>query len=200
MKNYFKVAIRNLMKYKFISFINLFGLTVGLTCCLLILVYIVNELSYDRYNEKADRIYRITRSFYSQSGTLAFNLASLAPAFAPLIENDFPDVEKLTRVLQSGSTYKNEEKIFNESNDFFADYNLFEVFTVHVLQGNPRTALNDPYSVMLSGETAKRYFGNEEPMNKVLRVNNQFDLKVTGIFQSFPTTSHIHPDLLISFS
>src|SRR4029077_9346940 len=96
--NYIKIAWRNLMKYKFTSFINLFGLTVGLTCCLLILVYIMNELSYDRFNEKADRIYRVTRSFYSVSGTLAFNLASVAPPFAPLIRNKFPDIEKVTRI------------------------------------------------------------------------------------------------------
>jgi putative ABC transport system permease protein len=89
MKGYLKIAVRNLMKYKFTSFINLFGLTVGLTCCLLILVYIVNELSYDRFNEKADRIYRVTRSFYSVSGTLSFNLAAVAPPFCTIDQKRF---------------------------------------------------------------------------------------------------------------
>jgi len=200
MKNYFKIAIRNLMKYKFTSFINLFGLTVGLTCCLLILVYIVNELSYDRFNEKADRIYRVTRSFYSVNGTLAFNLAAVAPPFTPLIRNDFPDIEKITRIIPYGGTFKYNENVFNELNDFFADSNFFDVFTVNVLRGNPKKALSDPFSVMLTEETAKRYFGNEDPMNKVIRWNNQYDFKVTGIYKSLPTTSHFHPDLLMTMS
>src|SRR6188474_852687 len=105
-KNYFKIAYRNLVKYKFTSFINLFGLTVGLTCCLLILIYIVNELSYDRHNEKADRTYRVTRAFYSNNGSLSFNLGSLAPAFAPLLTNDFPEIERLTRAIPFGGTFK----------------------------------------------------------------------------------------------
>src|SRR5580765_6070490 len=112
MKGYLKIAIRNLMKYKFTSFINLFGLTVGLTCCLLILVYIVNELSYDRYNEKADRIYRVTRAFYSDNGSISFNLGGIAPAFAPLLTIDFPEIEKLTRMIPVGGTFKYKENLF----------------------------------------------------------------------------------------
>jgi len=200
MRSYFKIAVRNLWKYKFTSFINLFGLSVGLTCCLLILVYIVNELSYDRYNEKVDQIYRVTRSFYSVSGTLAFNLASVAPPFATLIRNDFPDIEKVVRIIPYGGTFKYDEKIFNEQNDFFADSNLFDVFTFHVLRGNPKKALSEPFSVLLSEETAIRYFGNEDPMNKVLRWNSQYDFKVTGIYESLPATSHFHPDMLMSFT
>src|SRR6185295_13371566 len=141
MKNYFKIAIRNLLKYKFTSFINLFGLTVGLTCCLLIIVYIQNELSYDRYNEKADRIYRITRSFYSDNGATSFNLGGIAPAFAPLIINDFPDIEKLTRLIPFGGTFRYNDNLFNETNNFFADENLFDVFTIQTIQGNPKKAL-----------------------------------------------------------
>lgn len=200
MKNYLKIAIRNLLKYKFTSFINLFGLTVGLTCCLLILIYILNELSYDRTNEKADRIYRVSRSFYSDNGSLAFNLGGIAPAFAPFLITDFPQIEKLTRILPAGGTFKYQENLFNENNDFFADPNLFDVFTIHVVHGNPATSLTDPYSVMLTEETAKKYFGSDDPMNKVIRWNSQYDFKVTGIYKSFPTASHLHPDMLISFS
>lgn len=200
MNNYFKIAIRNLLKYKFTSFINLFGLTVGLTCCLMILVYIVNELSYDRYNEKADRIYRVTRAFYSDNGSISFNLGGIAPAFAPLLTNDFPEIEKLTRLIPIGGTFKYNENLFNETDDFFADQNFFDVFTVNVVQGNPKTALTGPYSLMLTEETAKKYFGNEDPMNKVIRWNDQFDFKVTGIYKSFPAASHMHPEMLMSFS
>ena len=99
-RNYFKTAIRNLLRYKFISFINLFGLTVGLTCCLLILTYILNELSYDRYNRNAENIYRVERTFLNpETGMLSLELGSVAPPFAPLLQNDFKEIKKITRFL-----------------------------------------------------------------------------------------------------
>src|SRR5580698_10905359 len=104
LKSYIKTAFRNLMKYKVISSINLFGLTVGLTCSLLILAYILNELSYDKYNEKADRIYRVTRSFNNQDGVVSLNLSTIAPAFGPYLLTDFPDIKKMTRILNNGIT------------------------------------------------------------------------------------------------
>src|SRR5216684_3810615 len=114
LKNYFKIAFRNLMKYKFISFINLFGLSVGLTCCLLILSYVLNERSYDRYNSNADRIYRVTRSFYNQDHILNLQLGGIAPPFGPLLQNDFPDIQKVTRILPNGTVpMKRGDRIFN---------------------------------------------------------------------------------------
>lgn len=115
LKNYLKIAFRNLAKYKFISFINLFGLTVGLTCCLLILTYILHETSYDKYNSKADRIWRVTRSFNNKEGIVSLHLGSVAPPFGPLLQNDFPDIEKITRILGIGNLpMRYEEKIFTE--------------------------------------------------------------------------------------
>jgi putative ABC transport system permease protein len=198
--NYFKIAWRNLMKYKFISIINLFGLTVGLTCCLLITTYIINEMSYDKYNKNVENIYRVTRSFNNSEGIVSLNLSTVSPPFGYYLPTDFPEIKKMTRILNNGTTpLKYKDKLFNES-VYFADENLFDVFTLDVLQGNPKTALAGPFSVMLSEETAKRYFGNEDPMNKVLRANNQFDVKVTGIFKGFPSNSHIHPGMLVSFN
>jgi putative ABC transport system permease protein len=200
-KNYFKMAWRNLMKHKFISFINLFGLTVGLTCCLLITIYILHETSYDQYNANADRVYRVTRSFNNPDGAVTLRLGTVAPPFGPLLKNYFPDIETVTRLLPNGKTpIKYGEKLFNENNTFFADENLFHVFTVDVVKGNPEKALLDPYTVMLSEKIARKYFGNEEPMNKMIRINNQFDLKVTGVFRSFPSTAHIHPEIMVSFN
>jgi putative ABC transport system permease protein len=199
--NYFKIAFRNLAKYKFISFINLFGLTIGLTCCLLITTYILNELSYDRYNKNADNIYRITRTFYSNDGVQALQLSTISPPFGYYLPGDFPDIKKMTRLLGNGTTtFRYQDNIFNEKNSFFADENLFDVFTVNVVKGNPKTALKDPFTVMLTEEVAKKYFGNEDPMNKVLRANNQFDVKVTGIYKAFPSNAHLHPEILISFN
>src|ERR1700742_2103264 len=114
-KNYWTIAWRNLAKYKFISFINLFGLCAGLTCCLLILTYILHETSYDRYNTKADRIWRVTRSFNNKEGIVSLHLGAVAPPFGPLLRNDFPDIQKMTRVLEVGQTpIRYEDKIFNE--------------------------------------------------------------------------------------
>ena len=200
-KNYFKIALRNLMKYKFISFINLFGLTVGLTCCMLILAYIVNELSFDKYNRNANNIYRVTRLFKNpETGAPSLNLATIAPPFGPLLENDFKDIKKITRLIDfSGISLRYEDKNFNEQNVYYADENLFAVFDVDVIKGNPAKALNNPFSVMLTEETAKKYFGNEDPMNKVLKMDNQFSLKVTGIYKAFPSNAHLHPGMMISF-
>jgi len=199
-RNYIKIALRNLLKYRFISFINLFGLTVGLTCCLLITTYIINELSYDRYNKNADNIYRITRSFNNQDGVVSLKLSTISTPFGYYLPGDFPEIKKLTRLYDYGLVpLRYKEKLLNEEHLFFADEELFDVFSVNVLKGNPKTALADPYSVMMTEETAKKYFGDEDPINKVIRYNNQLDLKVTGIYKAFPENAHIHPPMMVSF-
>jgi putative ABC transport system permease protein len=200
LKSYIKTAFRNLMKYKVISSINLFGLTVGLTCSLLILAYILNELSYDKYNANADRIYRVTRTFNNQDGNVSLRLSTISPPFGPYLLTDFPDIQKMTRILSNGVTsMRYHEKLFND-HVYFADENLFDVFSVRVLKGNPKTALSIPFTVMIDEEMSKKYFGDEDPMNKSIRFNNQFELKVSGVFKSFPANAHIHPEVMVSFS
>jgi len=203
-RNYLKIAFRNLARYKFISFINLFGLTVGLTCCFLILAYILHEVSYDKFQPNADRVYRVTRSFNNpQTGALSLNLSTVAPPFGPLLQNDFKEIENMTRLISNGTTsVKYDEKMLNEQNIYFADDKFFDFFRVNIVKGNPGKALADPYSVMMSDETAKKYFANEEPMNKVIRINlgNYFDFKVTGIYKPLPSNTHFHPDMLLSFN
>jgi putative ABC transport system permease protein len=200
-KNYFKIAIRNLLKYKFISFINLFGLTIGLTCCLLITTYILNELSYDKYNEKAKSIYRVTRSFNNDNGVVSLTLSTISPPFGYYFPTDFPEIKKMTRLLENGPIpARYNDKIINERGMYFADENLFDVFSLKMVKGNPKTALSDPFSIMLTEETAKKYFGDEDPINKVIRFNSQFDCKVSGIYKAFPANSHMHPEMLLSFN
>jgi ABC-type transport system, involved in lipoprotein release, permease component len=204
-RNYFKIAFRNLMKYKFISFINLFGLTIGLTCCFLILTYILHELSYDKFQPNSNRVYRVTRTFNNlQTGAVSLYLSTVAPPFGTLLQNDFKEIEDMTRVYPNGVTpVKYNEKIFNEPNVFFADDRLFDFFKTTTLEGNPKTALSDPYCVMMTPEVAKKYFGNEDPINKVVRLNpsgTYIDFKVTGIFSPFPSNTHMHPEVLLSFS
>ena len=201
--NYLKIALRNLRKYKFISFINLFGLTVGLTCCLLILAYILHELSYDKYHPNGDRVYRVTRNFNNpETGAPSLSLSTISPPFGPLLRNDFRQIENMTRTLRNGTTaIRYEEKMFNEPNVFWADDQFFDFFKTEVIKGSPRSALSGPYSVMLTDEIATKYFGNEDPMNKVIRINlgNYFDFKVTGIYKPLPSNTHFHPDIMLSF-
>ncbi|HYF33511.1 MAG TPA: ABC transporter permease [Chitinophagaceae bacterium] len=200
--NYLKIAFRNLLKYRFISFINLFGLTVGLTCCFLILTYILHELSYDKYHKEPENIYRVTRSFRNpETGAPSLNLGTIAPPFGPLLQNDFKEIRTITRLLPNGTTpMRYEDKMFNEQNVYFADEHLFDVFTVDVIKGNPQKALTDPFCVMLSETVAKKYFGKDEPLNKMIRIDNNINLKVTGVFKSFPANTHIHPEIMVSFN
>ena len=201
-KNYLKSAWRNIARHKFISFINIFGLTVGLTCCLLIVIYVLNERSYDRFNKNADDIYRVTRIFYSADGAESLHLGAVAPPFGPLLQTAFPDIKEITRVYPNKTTaLRYKDKLFNEKNAFYADENLFDFFSVPVLKGDAHKALLDPYSVMITPAIAQKYFGDADPMNKTIRLDNhRHEFKVTGIFQAFPANSHLHPEILMSFN
>lgn len=205
-KNYLISAIRNIKKQPFISLINIFGLAVGLTCCLLILSYIINERSYDKFNTNAKDIRRVTRIFYGNK-IESLHLSAVAPPFGPLLQTAFPDIKKVTRVLPIKTTaFHYNDRLFNEQNSVFADENFFDFFTIPVIRGNQNSALKSPYSIMLSENMAKKYFGDADPMNKGIYLDNiflgkiQHDFKVTGIFKSFPANSHMHPEILLSFS
>jgi len=201
-KNYLRSAFRNIKRHPFISFVNIFGLTVGLTCCLLIVTYVINERSYDKFNKNADDIYRVTRIFYSAPNVESLHLSSIAPAFGPRLTAAFPEIKEMTRTLPAGTTsFRYKEKLFNEQNAFFADQNFFDFFTVPGLKGDVHKALTEPYSAMLTPEMAKKYFGNDDPTNKeIILGGNKHAFKITGIFNPLPVNSHMHPDILVSFS
>ena len=203
-KNYLKIAFRNLTKYKFISFINLFGLTIGLTCCLLIFIFIRHELSYDKYQPNAERVYRITRTFNnSETGAVSLILGSVAPAFGPLLLNDFKEIEGMTRLLQNGdAAIRYNDKMLTQPEVYFADDKFFDFFKVDVLKGNIKKSLSDPKSVMMTDETAKKYFGDQDPINKIIRINfgDYHDFKVTGIYKPLPSNTHFHPEMMLSFN
>ncbi len=200
--NYLKIAIRNLLKYRFISFINLFGLTVGLTCCLLILTYILNELSYDRHHDQANRIYRVTRSFSNpETGALSLNLSTISPPFGPRLLNAFPEIEKMTRLLQNGNTpVRFGDKMFNEDDVYWADQNVFDFFKINVLKGNGKKSLTDPYTILITDAIAKKYFGDADPVNQLVKIDNGLTFRVGGVFSPFPPNTHLHPQILASFS
>lgn len=200
-RNYFTTAIRNLLKHKFISGINLFGLTIGFCCCLLITAYVLQELSYDRYNKNADDIYRITRTFNNQQGVVSLTLATVSPPFGYYIPSEFPEIKNMTRLVDMGQApLRFGEKMLNEDHLWFGDEHFFEMFTANLEKGDPKTALAEPYSVVMTKETARKYFGEEDPLNKLIRLNNQVNLKVTGIYDALPANGHLHPGLLVSFN
>jgi putative ABC transport system permease protein len=201
-KNYLKITIRSLMKNKFISFINLFGLTIGLSCCLLILIYLLHETSYDQYNKNAANIYRVERTFLNaETGATSLKLGAIAPPFAPLLQNDFKDIRKTTQILSVGdAALKYNNQLFTQENLSFADENLLSIFDFKLLKGDANTALKHPFSLMLTQEVAEKFFGKQDPINKVIRFNNQLDFKVTGVYEALPSNAHWHPEVLLSFS
>ncbi|HEX7844509.1 MAG TPA: FtsX-like permease family protein [Chitinophagaceae bacterium] len=202
-RNYLKIAWRNLVKNKMFSLINITGLALGLAVCMLIMLWVQNETSYDKYQPNADRVYRISRSFNNpETGAQNLLLSTIGPAFGPLLLNDFKEIESMTRTLQLNQTaVKYEDNIITESNMYCADDKFFEFFKADVLKGNPKKALADPYCVVMEEETAKKYFGNEDPVNKVIKINvgGFIDFKVTGIYKAFPSNTHFHPEILASF-
>lgn len=203
--NYFKVAFRAILRNKLSSFINIFGLALAMSCSLLIYLFIKDELSYDRYHTHADRTYRITRNFLSPDGSVNLHLGHLAPPFGPLLKNDFSEFEEVARTLNTTlligyQENAEEKKSFNEESAYYAEPEIFKIFTIPVVEGSPDKGLTEPFNVMLSENTAKKYFGAVSAVGKSLKVGNRYDVVVSGVFKDFPKQSHWHPDVLVSFS
>jgi len=195
-KNYMKTALRNFQKHKGFTFINIMGFAVGLTCCLLILIYVCHELSYDQYHENADRIYRIVQDIRTQTSNRVF--APISPMVAPTLKKDFPQVEQAARLFPQGNVLvKWDDKKFYETNLMVADNEIFEVLTIPFIKGNPEHALNRPLTIVISQTTAEKYFGTEDPVGKTLKVNNS-DFEVTGMVVDAPDNTHLKYNLIVS--
>lgn len=201
--NYLKVAIRSIFRNKLTAFINIVGLAFAMASAVLIYLFISDELSYDKYHAKSDRIYRATRIFYDRDHNPRLHLSSIAPPFGPLLKNDFGEIEVLARTLQYTTVVGLEEngelKSFTENDIFLAEPDIFRIFNIKIRSGDPAKDLLRPFTVMLSEETAMRYFNSLNVEGKRLRFNNTFDLEVTGVYDNFPLQTHWHPDFLISF-
>jgi len=198
-KNYVKVALRNLTRFKAYSVINITGLAVGMACCILILLYVFDELSYDRFHKNSDRIYRV--AITGNLGGNDFTAAVSAPPLRNTLMNDYPEVVSATRVKNFGfPVLRYGDKVFSEERFFWVDSTFFDVFTVEFVKGNPKTALNLPESVVLTERMARKYFGNEDPIGKLINSDNRRDYKITGVVKEFPRNSHFHFDFLASLS
>lgn len=206
LKNYIKLTIRHLLKYRTYSIINISGLAVGMTCCILILLYIRDELRYDRFHERAERIYRLTLSTdASQQPTNANTSFGQGPALAA----DFPEIEAVVRFRKMGwgekRVFAHNDNRFYEERFFYADKNIFEVFSFPFLHGNPQTALAEPFSIVLTEAMSQKYFGHGNPLGETIALdpynNGEFaDYKITGVLKNIPHYSHLKFDFLASFA
>jgi len=198
-KNYFKTALRNLLKRKGYTFLNILGLAIGMACSLMILLYVQDELSYDRFNVNADRIYRVNM-FFRMGGREA-DIAVTSPPTAQVLINEFPEITDAVRFRDRGSRIIQYEDIsFKEKRVIFADASFFRVFSVPLIKGNPETALEKPNTLVFSQSTVEKYFGDEEPVGKTVKLSNETDYLVTGVYEDIPNNSHFHFDVMFSMS
>lgn len=199
-KNYLKIAWRNIKRYKSYSFINITGLAIGMAVCILILFFVQDELSFDTHHEHKDRIYRLERQFYAADGSVRHGFCTLAPSFVPLLESDFPEMEHVVRMLGSGNTMVSiGDNNFIEERFYFAEQDIFEVFTIPLIHGDPQTALKESGGLVLSESMVRKYFGDEDPMGKQMRIDRENLFQVTGVMKDVPKSSHLHFDFLGSF-
>jgi len=198
--NYVKIALRNLFRNKLYSFLNIIGLAIGITCCTLILLFVQDELSYDRFHEKAENIYRVNPTLATSERTMY--LATNSHVTGPMLKEEFPEVLDFVRFTTYGSrrVVRYEDKTFSEDKFIWADESLFDVFSFNLLKGNPKEALVKPNSVVITEEIAEKYFGSEDPMGKNLRIHSDTLYMITGIIENIPKTSHFRPDFFGSFS
>ena len=198
-KNYFKIALRNLTRNKIYSFINITGLAVGITCFITLALFVIDELGYDKFNEKAGQIYRV---FVSSkiNGQESVNSKTAAPLGVTL-QKDFPEVMNYARIGYFGQyNFRYKDKYFRENDVYTADPTYFDIFTLPFVYGDPKTALVKPNSIVISETAAKKYFRNENPLGKTFIVNNESTFLITGVMKDFPQKSHFSCNFLLSMS
>jgi putative ABC transport system permease protein len=199
-RNYFKIAVRNLLRYKAFSFINIFGLATGMACSLLIFLFVKDEISYDRFHKNAENIYRVVKDFVNDDGSRLPD-ATTPPALSPAMQREIPEVAHTTRVFPNwGANFliKYGDKKIMEEKLCRVDSSFFDVFTFPFIQGNAKDVFKDINSIVITESTAKRYFGNENPMGKTLQIAELGDMMVKGVLKDAPYNSHFHFDFLIS--
>lgn len=200
-EHYLKTGLRSLGRKKGYTLINVLGLALGIACCGLIALYVQDERAYDRYHGDADRIYRIIRQWeQGVNGQPPLALATTAPPIVPLLREQFPQIRDGFRLVRGGQTavrYGDQE--FREERVFFAEPSIFDVFSVPLLEGDPRTALTAPQTIVLSERMAHKYFGDRSPVGATLTLDGEDDYRVTGVMADTPARSHVHFDFLISF-
>lgn len=199
-RNYFKIALRTLSRNKGFSLINILGLSIGIATCLLILLFVTDELSFDRFHKKADQIVRV--AFHGHLRGEKMNEANVMPPTAQALKINFPEVLQATRLKDYGRpriTYG--DKLFRNDNFAYVDSNFFQVFTIPLLKGNEKTALIEPNSIVVSAAFAQKYFGEEDPMGKIIQLkDDNTNFRVTGLFGKIPSNSHFQFEVFASMA
>ena len=199
LKNYFNVAVRNILKHKFFSAINILGMTIGVTACLLIILYIKDELSFDTFHANADRIYQV--GLHGKVGGQDLRVANTCPPLAEALMNDVPEIESTMRIVPffGKPMVRYNETILTEEKVFYADSNFFEFFSFKLLEGDIKSALKEPKTVVFTQDMATKYFGKEQAMGKLVVIGNDNETyKVTGVAANTPGNSHFKYNMLIS--
>lgn len=197
-RNYLLVIIRNLFKNRVSSLVNIVGLAIGMTAFILIIQYVRYELSYDDFHEKADRIYRVQQDRYNK-GEITTQWAAGCSAVGHALFENFPEVENFTRFEIFDGVFSYGDKKFREEKIYIADTSFFEIFSFGLIRGDPATILKNPLEMIVSESTARKYFGEEDPVGKSLRFDGQAEIMITGIFRDVPGNSHLKPDLVVSW-
>lgn len=198
-KNYVIIAFRNIKRNKIFSFINITGLALGLAISSMILMYVVNELTYDRFHENHENIYRVTMDLEAMGNKLSGPI-TMAP-LAPLLNEEYPDIKHAARMSQENHpiiTYNN--KLYEQTGLYYADPEFFDIFTVNFLQGDPEICFENPFSLVITEETAMKYFGDQDPIGSTFEFNNGNTYTITGVVEKMPSNSHISFDMLSPFS
>ncbi len=201
LRNYIKIALRNLFRNKLYSLINLLGLAIGMAACLMIFLWVQDELSYDRFHQNAERIYRVERKFDFR------DMHGQAPItsgpYGPALVRDYPEIENFVRLDREELSIKDHRNIFRKQPLIFADNAIFEIFDFSLEEGDPKTALTEPNSIVLTRENALRYLGTEEAVGESLTLDwngTLTDFQITGILEEVPHNSHVHFDMVVSLS
>jgi putative ABC transport system permease protein len=196
LKNLIKIAIRHILKHFGYSILNVLGLTLGITSALFLIIYVADEVSYDRYHEKADRIYRVSTKITEPDDQFIWTVAQIP--FGPQVVHDYPEVQSFVRFIpMPRALYKYEDKEFNEENFSYVDSTLFDIFTYKVLKGEVKSALLEPKKIILTEKIANKYFGKSDPIGKTLTTGTD-TYEVTGVIQDVPTNSHFRFDAVAS--
>nr|NQU89542.1 ABC transporter permease [Bacteroidota bacterium] len=197
--NYLKSALRNITKNKFYSFLNILGLAIGIAAFIFIFLYVRNEISFDKYHEKADRIYRVESDFTISGKHDQFAIVPVP--MGPALKLEFPEVEEMCRFNDVGnSLFKYGDKEFYEDGFYFVDSTIFDIFTHKVLVGDPKSCLVEPYSVVITESIAMKFFGDQNPMGEIMESGSGRKYKVTAIMEDVPINSHLKFDALLSGS
>lgn len=197
--NYLKIALRSLLRQKSYSAINIIGLAVGMACCLVLALFVREEISFDRDSPNPERIYRLTPTIVRKAEGTSTAIPNTQFPLAAALKEDMPEIERAVRLNHNGTPLvANGQKKFIEKQVLYADNGYFQIFPSQFIAGDAATALQNPKNVVLTEETAQKYFGSENALGKTLRVNNEEDFTVTGVIKNLPVNRHIHFDMLVS--